>query len=168
MSGSLTIVSRSEWKARSPKKVAEKMKQAAKHVLVHHSAGPFAADRASCIQQVQSFQKMHMDDNKWDDIGYSFVVGEDGNAYEGRGWNRVGAHTTGYNAVGIGICVIGNYNIREPNAAALGAVRQLIDYGVRQGHISSDYTLRGHRDVGATECPGEKLYAHIKSCPKYQ
>ncbi len=39
----------------------------------------------------------------------SFIVGEDGNAYEGRGWNRVGAHTPGYNAIGLGFCIIGNF-----------------------------------------------------------
>jgi hypothetical protein len=36
------------------------------------------------------------------DIGYSFVVGEDGNVYEARGWDAVGAHTYGYNDVGLG------------------------------------------------------------------
>lgn len=38
----------------------------------------------------------------WWDIGYSFMVGEDGNVYEGRGWDQVGAHTYGYNTVGLG------------------------------------------------------------------
>jgi peptidoglycan recognition protein len=28
----------------------------------------------------------------WSDIGYNFIVGEDGNVYEGRGWTKVGAH----------------------------------------------------------------------------
>ena len=30
------------------------------------------------------------------------MVGEDGNVYEGRGWDQVGAHTYGYNTVGLG------------------------------------------------------------------
>lgn len=38
----------------------------------------------------------------WNDIGYSFVVGEDGNVYEARGWDSIGAHTKGYNSVGLG------------------------------------------------------------------
>lgn len=40
------------------------------------------------------------------------MVGEDGNVYEGRGWDQVGAHTYGYNTVGLGegacITVINN------------------------------------------------------------
>ena len=33
-------------------------------------------------------------------------MGEDGNAYEGRGWDTQGAHTRGYNSVGLGIDVL--------------------------------------------------------------
>jgi N-acetylmuramoyl-L-alanine amidase len=38
----------------------------------------------------------------WDDIGYNFLVGEDGNIYEGRGWTQTGAHCIGYNSKSIG------------------------------------------------------------------
>ena len=54
----------------------------------------------------------------WDDIGYSFVVGEDGNAYEARGWMAVGAHTYRYNRVGVG----------EYVEVAVGAVLDLDQY----------------------------------------
>ena len=36
-----------------------------------------------------------MDSNGWFDIGYNFIVGEDGNVYEGRGWTKIGAHSPG-------------------------------------------------------------------------
>ena len=39
----------------------------------------------------------------------SFLVGGDGNLYEGRGLNVQGAHTSGYNTVGYGTCFIGNF-----------------------------------------------------------
>lgn len=51
-----------------------------------------------------------MDDRQWFDIGYNFVIGEDGNVYEGRGWDYVGAHAPGYNTQSIGICVIGDFS----------------------------------------------------------
>jgi N-acetylmuramoyl-L-alanine amidase len=31
------------------------------------------------------------------DIGYHFLVGENGKVYEGRGWDRQGAHSPGWN-----------------------------------------------------------------------
>jgi N-acetylmuramoyl-L-alanine amidase len=50
-----------------------------------------------------------MNNKRWGDIGYNFVVGEDGNIYEGRGWNVMGAHAPAYNAQSIGICIIGDF-----------------------------------------------------------
>ena len=38
----------------------------------------------------------------WDDIGYSFMIGGDGSVFEGRGWDRVGAHTYGFNKRSLG------------------------------------------------------------------
>jgi N-acetylmuramoyl-L-alanine amidase len=50
-----------------------------------------------------------MNAQRWPDIGYNFLVGEDGNVYEGRGWDAVGAHAVPYNSNSIGICVIGDF-----------------------------------------------------------
>jgi len=66
----------------------------------------------------------------WDDIGYNFLVGEDGNVYEGRGWDTVGTHAKGYNSKSIGIAFIGHFNDRIPNNAAINAAKQLISCGV--------------------------------------
>lgn len=54
-------------------------------------------------------QNYHMNQKKWNDIGYNFLVGEDGNVYEGRGWGQHGAHSVSYNSKSIGICLIGNF-----------------------------------------------------------
>lgn len=40
-------------------------------------------------------QTYHMESRNWDDIGYNFMVGGDGDVYEGRGWDKQGAHTKG-------------------------------------------------------------------------
>lgn len=50
-----------------------------------------------------------MDHKQWEDIGYNFLVGEDGNVYEGRGWGVKGAHSIPYNGKSMGICMIGNF-----------------------------------------------------------
>lgn len=51
----------------------------------------------------------HMNRKGWNDIGYNFLVGEDGNVYEGRGWGKQGAHSVPFNKKSIGICIIGDY-----------------------------------------------------------
>ena len=68
----------------------------------------------------------------WADIGYNWLVGEDGRVYEGRGWQRQGAHTAGYNSVAHAVSVMGNFMSSKPNNAALTAVRNILACGVEQ------------------------------------
>ena len=49
---------------------------------------------------------------------YSFLIGGDGNVYEGRGWNVEGAHTYNFNDVGYGICFIGDFMEVLPEQSA--------------------------------------------------
>ncbi|KAK7114625.1 hypothetical protein V1264_000658 [Littorina saxatilis] len=162
------IISRSEWGARAPKQHIGNMAGPAQYVFIHHGSSPPCTTKSSCIGKVKSYQDYHLDGHGWSDIGYNFVVGEDGNAYMARGWTEIGAHTYGYNSVGIAICVIGDFNNRLPNDAALNTIKQLISCGLAGGYISSSYTLKGHRDVGSTDCPGTALYNLIHSWPHYK
>ena len=59
--------------------------------------------------QVRNIQMFHIETRKWSDIAYNFLVGGDGLAYEGRGWDQVGAHTYGYNIKSIGIALVGTF-----------------------------------------------------------
>ncbi|XP_060586611.1 peptidoglycan recognition protein 1-like [Ruditapes philippinarum] len=138
-----------------------------KYVFIHHGAIGSCYTKASCTRMVKGYQNYHMANNGWSDIGYSFVVGEDGNVYEARGWDAVGAHTNGYNDVGLGICVIGNFENRKPNEAALNAIKQLIACGFHNGKLSPVYSLLGHRDVRSTSCPGLSFYNLIQKWPHY-
>lgn len=54
-----------------------------------------------------------MDVREWDDIGYNFLIGEDGNVYEGRGWGVKGAHFPAYNPRSLGICFIGSFDSKS-------------------------------------------------------
>ncbi|RWS18622.1 peptidoglycan recognition protein-like protein [Leptotrombidium deliense] len=109
-----------------------------------------------------------MNTKKWGDIGYSFLIGGDGKVYEGRGWGVEGAHTLGYNRNGIGISFIGDFTNVTPSNNMLNAAKALIACGVKSGKIKSTYQLHGHRDAGSTACPGNKLYAIIKTWKNYR
>lgn len=164
-----TIISRAEWGARAPNGTIGKLPPPLpKYVIIHHGATQGCHTKSDCSAMVRSYQRYHMDYHGWSDIGYSFVVGEDGNIYEARGWDEIGAHTYNYNYNGLGICIIGDFTSHIPNDAALDAVKQLIQCGLDNGHISADYILKGHRDVGKTSCPGTKLWDLIHSWPHYQ
>lgn len=104
-------MSRKEWQARPPV-ARELMDETPKpYVVVHHGGIiQYCYDVKTCSAIVRKYQNMHLDERGFYDIGYSFVIGEDGNAYEGRGWDYVGAHAPGYNTQSIGICIIGDFS----------------------------------------------------------
>lgn len=96
---------------------------------------------------------------------FSFVVGSDGYVYEGRGWNHVGRHTRGHNALGYGVSIIGNYTATLPSRHAMDLLRNhLALCAVNGGGLTGNYTIQGHRQVvNYTSCPGDSLFSEIRS-----
>jgi peptidoglycan recognition protein len=101
-------VTRAEWGARAPTN-ANYHAVPVPYVVIHHGAGGACSTPDDCAAVVRSVQNYHMDTNGWSDIGYSFLVGGDGNVYEGRGWDTVGAHAPGYNSNSQGINFLGDF-----------------------------------------------------------
>ncbi|XP_075983469.1 peptidoglycan-recognition protein LB-like [Anticarsia gemmatalis] len=157
------FVSRDDWGARPPTLVTQ-LHTPAPVVVIHHSyIPPDCFTQESCKRSMRAMQNMHQLTNGWVDIGYNFAVGGEGSVYEGRGWDAVGAHAVGVNVRSIGICMIGDFVSKLPPAAQLETAKELIAVGVELGYISPDYQLIGHRQVSATECPGEALFNEIST-----
>eukprot|EP00105_Crassostrea_gigas_P026932 XP_011448071.1 PREDICTED: peptidoglycan-recognition protein SC2-like isoform X3 [Crassostrea gigas] len=166
MCSNVKVYSRATWGARDPTSVSA-ISTPVDLFFIHHTTGSRCYDFSTCAAKVRNTQNYHMNTKGWSDIGYSFLVGEDGAVYEGRGWNNVGAHTSGYNSQSFAAAVMGNFMTTKPNTAALNAVKNLIQCGVNLGHITSTYRLYGHRDVSTSSCPGDALYNEIKTWPDY-
>ncbi|CAL1288694.1 unnamed protein product [Larinioides sclopetarius] len=160
------IVSRAHWGARTGRPLPA-LRIPVSHVFIHHTDGATCDSKDSCSRVVRQIQNYHIDVKGWRDIGYSFLVGGDGRIYEGRGWNKVGSHTAGYNSRSIGISFMGNYVAVEPNAAMIEAARNLIDCGVQQKYISASRQIHGHRNAKCTACPGNALYNIIERWPGF-
>ncbi|KAL3892000.1 hypothetical protein ACJMK2_004240 [Sinanodonta woodiana] len=160
------MLSRAEWGARVPRSV-RLLDKTVSIVFIHHTVTSRCVFTSLCTKEVKKIQNYHMDTKGWDDIGYSFLVGEDGRAYEARGWDRVGAHTYGWNDVAISIAVLGNFNKVLPSEYALQAINSLIQCGIRKGKLKQDYKLYGQRDATPTDSPGHMLYDLMKKWPHY-
>uniref|UniRef100_A0A3Q2PMM1 Peptidoglycan recognition protein 5 n=1 Tax=Fundulus heteroclitus TaxID=8078 RepID=A0A3Q2PMM1_FUNHE len=160
MEPTVDIVSRQQWGAAAPKQ-KESLSGPARRVVIHHTALQSCRGLAECKDGLLGIQRLHMEDRHFDDIGYNFLIGGDGSVFEGRGWGVMGAHTKGHNGDSLGIAFMGNFNNDTPNKEAMLSVKQLLRSGVSQGFIRSEFGLYGHRDLGATECPGENLYAAL-------
>ncbi|XP_072309327.1 peptidoglycan recognition protein 5 [Eucyclogobius newberryi] len=156
----VNIVSRAQWGALTPKH-KDDLKSPAKRVIIHHTAMRHYKTRSESFTELQSIQRVHMQERRFDDIGYNFLVGDDGTVYEGRGWSVVGAHTKGHNDDSLGIAFMGNFVDKSPSSEALTSVKQLLVMGVSQGSLLPDFLLFGHKDLGNTACPGTHLYSAL-------
>ena len=127
-------------------------------IVVHHSATPTGGAAA--------FDKMHRAKG-WDELGYHFVIGNgtdtrDGQIEVGPRWpkQKWGAHdkTPGneFNEHGIGICLVGNFDVSHPSPAQIKSLEKLVAYLMKTYHIPADHVL-GHGETKATECPGRYM-----------
>lgn len=134
---------------------------------------------------VRWIQRLHMNEKNFDDIGYNFLIGGDGNVYEGmnmlfkwwpkknlinyyfktkgRGWKYYGAHVPSYNRLCYGVAYIGDFRKVEPNKKQLEAGFFLFQKGVELGHIKEDYRIYAASQVRVTDSPGTKLIEMIKT-----
>ncbi|GIY81438.1 peptidoglycan-recognition protein LB [Caerostris darwini] len=161
------IVSRERWGARTSKSI-EHMQTPVPHLFIHHTAMRECNDFESCSKMMRAIQNFHMDDRGWDDIGYNYLIGGDGRVYMGRGWQRVGAHTYGFNRNGIAFSLMGDFSNKLPSEEMLNTTKKLIKCAENGNYVMSDYKLHGHRDAGCTACPGNTLYEHIKEWPYFE
>jgi hypothetical protein len=136
-----------------------------KYIVIHHSA----TDSGSAAL----FHRQHLQ-RGWDELGYHFVIdnghgGPDGRVEIGPRWRKQkhGAHCGGtpgneYNEVGIGICLVGNFQNRMPTSRQMDALEELVAYLATTYDIPPDRII-AHRDApGAnTECCGRALYRHL-------
>ncbi|NWH68111.1 PGRP2 amidase, partial [Geococcyx californianus] len=160
------IVPRCMWGARPYRGTPKALTLPLDSVYIHHTFNPGAPCRtfATCARAMRAIQRFHQDTRGWDDPGYSFLVGSDGYLYQGRGWHWVGAHTKGYNSKGFGVGYVGDFSATLPDADAIALVRDgFLPCAVRARRLRANYTLRGHRQVGHTECPGNSLFREIET-----
>uniref|UniRef100_T1P9P4 N-acetylmuramoyl-L-alanine amidase n=1 Tax=Musca domestica TaxID=7370 RepID=T1P9P4_MUSDO len=133
-----------------------------KRVVVHHSVTPECSSFDQCSRIVQNMQSFHVNQKKYRDIAYNFLIGNDGLVYEGTGWHVAGSHTYDYNRNGTGIAFIGDFSAKLPSSKALDAAKHLLKCGVENGALDANYELYAGSQVISTQSPGLILYNEIQ------
>ncbi|XP_074075319.1 peptidoglycan recognition protein 1 [Macrotis lagotis] len=162
------IVSRLEWGG-LPSRCLKPLNLPVEYVVVSHTAGRSCFSPAECEQQMRYIQADHVQFQGLCDIAYNFLIGEDGQIYEGRGWSTMGAHTsTTWNPISLGIGFIGNFMNRDPAPRAIRAVQNLLRCGWMHQVLLPQYIIKGQRDLLRSPSPGDRLYAKLRTWPHYQ
>jgi hypothetical protein len=126
---------------------------------LHHSAGaaPNEAEEIKVIRQLEQTGQ----DRFGGGMSYTWLVPLSGRAYAGHSMHRQGAHTLNRNDRARGICLVGNYNVERPTSRQLDTVAEIMITEWRAGRARTYLLNGGHRDLQATECPGDHAYALI-------
>jgi hypothetical protein len=158
--GNITVNSRASWGARGARCSST---HSPKKVTIHHTVTSNNS-KSSVPAQLRNIQQYHQNVRGWCDIGYHFLVSKDGQLWEGRPVERVGAHVGRHNTSNVGIAFLGTHSDLAPNEVQLAAVAALIaDLSARYGFDIKGTTILGHRDQKRTNCPGDALFRLIPS-----
>lgn len=181
------IISRAQWGANESARCGNtRYDPAVRAAVVHHTAGSndYAPQDSAGI--VRSIYEYHARTLGWCDIAYNALVDRYGQVFEGRagGMDKAveGSHTGGFNQDTWGVAMMGNFDVEPPTPIQLRNTGRLIGWELGLNHVNPTGTVvltsaggpstkfpRGaaptlptifaHRDVGATDCPGNAAYA---------
>src|SRR5436853_603790 len=121
-------------------------------IVIHHSASPTGS--------MAVFDKEHKAKG-WDGVGYHFVIGNGTQSGDGQievtpRWpiQKWGAHAktldNRFNEYGVGICLVGNFDVERPTPAQVKSLTRLVAYLMQTYHVSPQNVL-GHRDTKPTD-----------------
>jgi hypothetical protein len=152
------IIPRSAWGARAPR--GNRPRHNPNRFTIHHTVT--SNSDSSPKATVRNIQGYHMNTRGWSDIGYHYLVDQQGRIYGANPVDRRAAHVGGSNTGNIGISFMGNYQSLQPTEDQLMAAGKLIRHlSAKYGISPSASTVKGHRDQGQTACPGDHLYAQL-------
>jgi hypothetical protein len=156
----MNLITQDKWGMRIPKR---SNKHTPNTIVIHHvGSGNYPLHKSfDGINSIKSIESYHIDHNKWWAIGYHYMIAPNGDIYEGRKSNTVGAHVGGQNTGKIGINVYGNFGAEEPTSEQLKAITELCTVLIKKYKKIKSNSIVGHRDLDTTECPGDNLYKKL-------
>lgn len=121
-----------------------------KFIVIHHNG---VAGR-----DISNIRRTHLAKG-WSDVGYHYVIKENGVCQRGRPEAKSGAHAQGLNANSISVCLIGNGNKKEFTPDQTDALYYKL---LELTEAYPDSQIIGHREVNPYV---KKEYHTKKSCP---
>lgn len=170
-----SYISQSQWREGLEAPNFNRVFHEVRHLIIHHSAGSNSA--TNFTQVVRDIYLYHTEVNGWSDIGYNYLIAQDGTLYAGRdpdtGEQSLvrGAHFCGANSNTMGVCLLGNYETAQPSLSNLKALSDLLTFesisldidplGSQQHSTGLLAQIAGHQDGCATLCPGSNVYGQL-------
>lgn len=128
-----------------------------KEIIVHCTATV-----ATLPVTVETLRDWHVRQRGFSDVGYHFIIDQEGIIHPGRPIEMIGAHCKGRNSESIGVCYIGGLDPKtsapadtrtpaQKKALVELCTKLCIDFDL------SKCDIRGHYEFAAKECPCFKI-----------
>jgi hypothetical protein len=158
--------------------------------IVHHTENPNGYSPAEVPAMLRAIYAYHVHGRGWLDIGYNFVIDRFGRIWEARQGGIdlpvLGAQAGDWNQISFGVALLGTYTDVRPSAGAVAALERLLAWKLALNGLPAvgeleavasgadiSYTqfragqqvrfprIAGHRQVDATDCPGDAFFAEL-------
>lgn len=118
-----------------------------RYIVIHHTG-------TSSAVSPEAIATEHVESLGWPGIGYHFVVGVDGTVWQTQDLTTVSHHARQFNAVSVGIALVGDLLDSAPPTVQLERTAALTAEVLDQLGLPIS-TVRGHRELVDTRCPGD-------------
>ena len=158
----IRIVTRAEWGARPPTRKPRIQDTQKLRGWAIHFNGPAVTNKDE-VKFLRGVQNYHMDSHGWSDIAYSFMIGQSGTIFEGRGWSwdqfangtdEVAPFDEGGNTDWLSIMWCGGEG-QEPTSPVIRNLTNLINDSRREMGVGM--RVRPHSAWKHKTCPGPRL-----------
>ncbi len=134
-------------------------------IVIHHDAG-MRSDRYNTLARLIQEANGHIAKN-WGHISYHYSIDNVGDIYQCLPETEVGYHcgNLAINKKSIAIKLDGNFEVQQPTAKQIQALKDLLVYlTTKRPDLPKIVraSVKGHRDIKATACPGKNLYSLIR------
>lgn len=159
--GGYVLVRRSAW-AVAPVRGNNVAMGSVTRITIHHTGEEPGLEGVPEIERLRRIEHYHQTSRHWAAIGYHYLVGRTGYVYEGRPVHYQGAHVSGQNEHNLGISVIGDFMTHLPEPAQLAALEHFLNDQRLRFQVGV-HRVYGHRELGTSQCPGDRLYAWLRA-----
>ncbi len=158
----LKVARRNEWTESKPRAWLLRAAGSFDRLTIHHAGGNVAdyAGKEAAGRSIEGVRAVH-ERRQYGDIGYHFIIDYSGRVWEGRSLAYEGAHVSYANERNVGIVLLGNFEEQKPSKRQLESMNALCALLCRHYKVSPG-RVYGHRDLGASACPGKHLYPYVE------
>jgi len=157
------VVPRSRWAKGAP--IPQNMNRMLpiRRITFHHDGMDIFRDTSewTVASRLETIRRSHLNRSPpFGDIGYHYIIDPAGRVWQGRPLTWQGAHVGRQNEGNLGICILGNYERQQPNAAQERAIRSFLAGQMAAYRVTAD-RVHTHRELAATACPGRFLQPRL-------